>query len=75
MSPLAVFRKIMNPKVQNESAISQAFERVIANQSKGLRDFSAPRRNQLGAARVSMSGPRRLGRDFGIIPMMGVKLP
>jgi hypothetical protein len=75
MSLLARFQKILNPEVQNESAISRAPSFLIASNGKGLRDFAPSRRSQLGAARVSMAGPRRLGRDFGIIPMVGVKLP
>jgi len=75
MSLLASLRQILNPEVHNESAVSQASSRLIASRSKGLRDFSPSRRSQLGMARVSMMGPRRLGRDFGIIPVAGVKLP
>ncbi len=75
MSFLSSIRQILNPKVHNESAVSRASSRLIASQGKGLRDFAPSRRSQLGVARVSMSGPRRLGRDFGIVPSMGVKLP
>jgi hypothetical protein len=75
MSLLTAFRQLLNPEVLNESAISRASVDLIARQRKGLRDFAPSRRSQLGAARVRMSGPRRLGHDFGIVPMAGVKLP
>jgi hypothetical protein len=75
MSFLVAFRQLLNPWVHDESYISPASSPLIASGGKGLRDFATSRRYQSGGARLSMSGPRRLGRDFGIIPVAGVKLP
>ncbi|WDS36578.1 hypothetical protein [Pseudoxanthomonas sp.] len=75
MSLLARFQKILNPEVHNESAVSRGLPFVGSSNGKGLRDFAPMRRSQLGAARVSLQGPRRLGRDSGIIPVAGVKFP
>ncbi|WJI17261.1 hypothetical protein MWN52_08495 [Pseudoxanthomonas winnipegensis] len=71
MSLLTRLRRFLAPENRRKMEISPVSTLLRARQDAGFRDFGPSRRNQLGAARVT----GRLGRDFGIIPMAGGKLP
>lgn len=75
MSLLTRLRRLLAPENRRKMEISPVSTLLRARQDAGFRDFAPSRRNQLGVARVSLRGKRRLGHDFGIIPMAGGKLP